>query len=292
MAIGLLLAAPIPALVSAIVLPRYAAVAVVGGIAVLLIAITLVRRFAAFSPRFADAAAAAGLAAVFEATCIAFGGDVRAVALLVAAVLLAVLAVRLRTVASLAASAVFGAAGLLLSFGGALRFDLIAVAPSAVVSRTDLVARGATGVLVAVAALTVAWAAGRVARHPTPPPPTPAGLSPVRSRSTVRRPRSLPAHSPSRPTSTGSSSATWPSRLSWTVGALVLLLRHVDSTPLRVAGLTLVGAALAKLVLFDLSSLSGIPRVLAFLGGGLVLLAAGARYAKLVSARTVDNPGS
>ena len=55
--------------------------------------------------------------------------------------------------------------------------------------------------------------------------------------------------------------------LSWTVGALVLLLRHVDSAPLRVAGLALVAAALAKLVLFDLASLSGIPRVLAFLGG-------------------------
>jgi uncharacterized membrane protein len=73
--------------------------------------------------------------------------------------------------------------------------------------------------------------------------------------------------------------------VSWTVGALVLLLRHADSTPLRVAGLVLVGAAVAKLVVFDLASLSGIPRVLAFLGAGLVLLAAGARYAKLVASQ-------
>ena len=71
--------------------------------------------------------------------------------------------------------------------------------------------------------------------------------------------------------------------LSWTVGAFVLLLRHVDSAPLRVTGLALVAAALAKLVLFDLASLSGIPRVLAFLGAGLVLLAAGARYARLTA---------
>ena len=49
--------------------------------------------------------------------------------------------------------------------------------------------------------------------------------------------------------------------------------------------LALVGAALAKLVLFDLASLNGIPRVLAFLVAGLVLLAAGSRYARLVAAR-------
>jgi uncharacterized membrane protein len=75
--------------------------------------------------------------------------------------------------------------------------------------------------------------------------------------------------------------------VSWTVSALVLLLRGIDSVPMRVAGLSLVVAALAKLVLFDLSSLDGMARVAAFLVAGLVLLAAGARYAKLVAARNL-----
>jgi uncharacterized membrane protein len=38
-------------------------------------------------------------------------------------------------------------------------------------------------------------------------------------------------------------------------------------------------------VLFDLSSLDGMARVAAFLVAGLVLLGAGARYAKLVAGR-------
>ncbi len=41
----------------------------------------------------------------------------------------------------------------------------------------------------------------------------------------------------------------------------------------------MVGAAVLKLALFDLSALDGLARVGAFLGAGLVLLAAGARYA-------------
>jgi hypothetical protein len=73
--------------------------------------------------------------------------------------------------------------------------------------------------------------------------------------------------------------------ISWTVTALVLLVRGIDHLPLRVTGLVLTGAALAKLVLFDLASLDGLARVAAFLGAGLVLLAAGARYARLVAGR-------
>ncbi|SEL83911.1 DUF2339 domain-containing protein [Rhodococcus maanshanensis] len=46
------------------------------------------------------------------------------------------------------------------------------------------------------------------------------------------------------------------------------------------AGLTLTFAALAKLFLFDLATLDGMFRVLAFIGVGLLLLAAGTRYAR------------
>jgi uncharacterized membrane protein len=62
-----------------------------------------------------------------------------------------------------------------------------------------------------------------------------------------------------------------------------LLLRGIGVLPLRVTGLVLVGAAVVKLVLFDLSTLDGLARVAAFLCAGLILLAAGTRYAKLVA---------
>ena len=67
--------------------------------------------------------------------------------------------------------------------------------------------------------------------------------------------------------------------VSWTVLALVLLLRGVRTPLLRVAGGVLVVVALARLLPFDLTALDGVARVLAFLGAGAVLLAAGTRYA-------------
>ena len=71
--------------------------------------------------------------------------------------------------------------------------------------------------------------------------------------------------------------------VSWTVVALVLLARGIRRPALRVAGLVLVAAAVAKLVLFDLVALDGLARVAAFLGAGLLLLTAGTRYARLVA---------
>ena len=71
--------------------------------------------------------------------------------------------------------------------------------------------------------------------------------------------------------------------VSWTIAALVLLAQGISRPALRVAGLVLVAAAVAKLMLFDLVALDGVARAAAFLGAGLVLLAAGARYARLVA---------
>jgi len=77
--------------------------------------------------------------------------------------------------------------------------------------------------------------------------------------------------------------------VSWTIAALFLLVKGINNKALRICGLILVGAAVLKLVLFDLAALDGIARVLAFLGAGLVLLTAGTRYAKLVAgAKTPD----
>lgn len=71
--------------------------------------------------------------------------------------------------------------------------------------------------------------------------------------------------------------------VSWMVAALVLLQRGITRRGPRIAGLVLVGAALVKLVLFDLAALDGIARAAAFLGAGLVLLAASVRYTRLVN---------
>ena len=72
--------------------------------------------------------------------------------------------------------------------------------------------------------------------------------------------------------------------LAWMVLATAMLrwgLTHPEHARLAlVSGLTLTGAALAKLFLFDLATLDGVYRVLAFLGAGLLLLAAGTRYAR------------
>lgn len=79
--------------------------------------------------------------------------------------------------------------------------------------------------------------------------------------------------------------------VSWTVAALVLLARGISRPALRVAGLVLVAAAVAKVVLFDLVALDGVARVVAFLGAGLVLLTAGTRYTRLVAEAERDRAG-
>ncbi|WP_018333484.1 DUF2339 domain-containing protein [Actinomycetospora chiangmaiensis] len=79
--------------------------------------------------------------------------------------------------------------------------------------------------------------------------------------------------------------------ISWTALALVLLVRGVGAVLPRVLGGVLVVAAVTKLILFDLVALDGLARVVVFLGAGLVLLVAGTRYARLVTAPTAD-PGT
>lgn len=69
-----------------------------------------------------------------------------------------------------------------------------------------------------------------------------------------------------------------------TVLGLAALGRGVRRPASAAVGFVLVGAALAKLVLFDLPALDGLGRVAAFIGAGLLLLAAGGRYANRVAA--------
>ncbi|HEY0576419.1 MAG TPA: DUF2339 domain-containing protein [Pseudonocardia sp.] len=71
--------------------------------------------------------------------------------------------------------------------------------------------------------------------------------------------------------------------ISWTLAALVLLASGIDRAAPRLAGLVLIASAVAKVVLFDLVALDGLARVAAFVGAGLLMLAAGSRYARLVA---------
>ena len=72
--------------------------------------------------------------------------------------------------------------------------------------------------------------------------------------------------------------------VTWMLGAAWLLLRGLERSAdadltLR-TGLVLAAVSVAKLFLYDLSSLSGIVRSAAFIAVGLLLLAMGSRYAK------------
>jgi uncharacterized membrane protein len=144
---------------------------------------------------------------------------------------------------------------------------------------------GLTGLMLAAAAITLCWAIFRLGVIPdddhAPHGWIPAGLLALYGSTAALLAVGLLIH----PDRTGFLLGHVFVTVSWTIGAFFLLLRGVDSVALRVAGLSLVAAALVKLVLFDLSSLDGMARVAAFLVAGLVLLAAGTRYAKLVAAR-------
>lgn len=69
------------------------------------------------------------------------------------------------------------------------------------------------------------------------------------------------------------------------IGLLVLALRHRTRTALAGAGLTLAALAVTKLLVFDLAALDGFYRVLTFLAVGVLLLAAGTRYARAYAER-------
>ena len=70
----------------------------------------------------------------------------------------------------------------------------------------------------------------------------------------------------------------------WTALAAVLITvvapRRPDRGPMVRVGLGLIGAAVAKLLLFDLSALSGLFRVVAFVVTGIIVLVVGVAYAR------------
>jgi uncharacterized membrane protein len=284
---GLLLIAPTPTMLGAILLPKAGATVLPAAIAALLIVVWSQQRTGvlAVPAKFAMAAGGAGALAAFQATATAFDGNARAIALLGEALLLALVALRLRYSAALLASALFGFAGLVLTLGYALPPNTLVNAPRHLVPLGTTVTAGLTGLLLAVAAIALCWVATRLG-HLKSHDHAPHGWIAAAFVALYGASGAVLSVglliSPDR---SGFLLGHVFVTVSWTLGALALLLRGIDSVPLRVAGLALVAAALVKLVLFDLSSLDGIARVAAFLVAGLVLLAAGTRYARLVAAR-------
>ncbi|WP_230863021.1 DUF2339 domain-containing protein [Amycolatopsis camponoti] len=280
-ALAVLATSVVPALVAALLLPKAQAVPVAAGAGVVLLAVWATRRW---WPGIAgQLAGLAGLLAILQATVTQFDGPARAAVLLGEALLLAVAAVGGRNKFALAAALGFATIGGLIG----VFFDVTPALLMVYRIRPAADVAGALAVALLLLAVSVAlpWAAVRLAVFRGPADDLPiwlvAGVSALYGAAGVVLCGSLLAV----PGRTGFLLGHALITVSWTIAALVLLLRGIDVVALRVIGLVLVGAAVLKLVLFDLATLDGLARVGAFLGAGLVLLAAGTRYARLVASR-------
>ncbi len=301
-----LLGAPVlPVLLVAIGLPRLAGALVAGLVAVaLLLAVAALDRAAAPTGHRALAvvAGAAGTAALLVATVIAVGGGPVSLPLLAEAALLGVVAVVARRSGPLVAGGVLALVGGLVALGEDAPVDLLADFP---VSPFVVTAPGGTATAGAVAELAAALATSLALVAV-------AGIGLLAlARLGALRDRTRAAVLVGALGVVGLYGATGavvaasllvsPTRgaflvghvlvtVSWTAVALVLLARGLQASLPRILGGVLVVAAVIKLVTFDLTALDGLARVAAFLGAGLVLLAAGSRYAKAVAASGEADP--
>ncbi|GAB2998109.1 DUF2339 domain-containing protein [Saccharothrix stipae] len=283
-ALALAVGSPMPALLTTAVLDLDLAAGVAGAVAVMMLALWAAGR-RSLPKNFSAAVGAVGVFALFQATALALDGSTRAAAVLAEALLLAFLAKVLASRGPLLGSVVFGAIGFLLTVAQAVPPRLLLDQPWRVETTGFLVSGMLTALVLGVLMVVLPWAAtsvGVLGRHPFPWILT--GVVLLYAAAGVVLCGALLVSQDVTGFLFGHSIVT----VSWTVAALVLLVRGIDRKSLRVAGLVLVGAAVAKLLLFDMAALDGIARVLAFIGAGLVLLTAGTRYAKLVATRRIS----
>ncbi|KOX35183.1 hypothetical protein ADK67_01615 [Saccharothrix sp. NRRL B-16348] len=283
-ALALAVGSPLPALLTTAVLDRTTGAGVAGAVAVLMLALWAAGR-RSLPKNFTAAVGAVGVFALFQATTIALDGSTRAAVVLAEALVLAFLAKVLSSRGPLLGSLVFGAIGFLLTIAAAVPPRLLLDEPWRVDTPGFLVSGMLTSLVLGVLVVVLPWVAtglGVLGRHPFPWIVT--GVVLLYAAAGVVLCGALLVSQDVTGFLFGHSIVT----VSWTVAALVLLVRGIDRKSLRVAGLVLVGAAVAKLLLFDMAALDGIARVLAFIGAGLVLLTAGTRYAKLVATRRIS----
>ncbi|MER7013893.1 DUF2339 domain-containing protein [Saccharopolyspora sp. NPDC000359] len=285
--IGLLVAAPTPAfLAGPLLLERPAAGLLGAGTTVLLLAIWAVARFVpAFhdwlSRRFTAAVGAMSAIAAAQTTLTVLDSSSWATALLGEALVLSVGAFLLRSAGVLLGATCYATFGFLLALANeaplaALLWHGYAPGLSGLLC----------GLLIAAAAVVVPASAVRIEKFPKSPLLWAAtGLALLHGTASATMAACLLVSD----TRTGFLTAHILITLTWVVAAIALLLRGVRVRHLRIAGLVLIAASLAKLLLFDLATLDGVARVIAFLCAGLILLAAGSRYARLLRP-TRDEP--
>jgi uncharacterized membrane protein len=284
--IGLVVAAPLPVLTFA------AAVGDVLGAVLAYLAAVLLFAVAALPGRdhvLRVVALAAGAVALFEATTVAFDGNAETAALLGQGVVLLVVAAALRSRAVLVVGGIVGVTGVLSAVARQVPPEVLTSYPAApfvlgiTVQRAALVAGVTMSALVLAAAVAALVGSARVGVLGSDARAArlwvPVGVVGLYGAAGLVIALALLV-SPSRAGFVAGHAVV---TVSWVVVALALLARGVRRPALRVAGLVLVAAAVAKLVLFDLVALDGLARVGAFLGAGLLLLAAGTRYARLVA---------
>jgi uncharacterized membrane protein len=274
----LVAAAPVPALVTSLAWGGWngAAVAAVAVVALAAFAVVPATRRAV---RVVAVAAAA--AALFQATLLAFEGSTATVVLLGQAIVAAVLAAQLRARLPLAVGTAYGAIAVLTALGRDAPLERLVRHP-AFADGSLVVGAGVSALVLvlAVALLVAGVRVGLVRPDPASAPLwVPVGVAGLYGATSLVVTLALLVSDDRAGFTAGHALVS----VSWTVVALVLLARGIRRPALRVAGMVLVGAAVTKLVLFDLVALDGLARVAAFLGAGLVLLTAGTRYARLVA---------
>lgn len=286
--IALLISAAAPTALVAPMLGRWPAFGFLALLGALYFAVWCAGRVGRLPAAFGVVAGGVSAMLLFQLTVLCTGASARSVSVLAEALLLAMLAFRLRGKGLLLSAALFGSAGTLLAL-------LIDVPPSLFTgfpaqpyfddgrALTPAMLGGlAAFLLIAGATTATTWAAVRMNVLPrTPQALTPAAVGLLYGCGGAVLTASLLV----LPTTSGFLAGHALITVSWMVLAFLLLLRGIGSVPPRVAGFALVGVALAKLLLFDLAALSGLARVLAFLAAGLILLAGGTRYARLIGGR-------
>jgi hypothetical protein len=300
-ALAVLAGSPVPVLLLAPSMPRAPGVAVAGVLAGVLLALWTATRFgpavlgravlggAVLPGSFGTLAGGLGALANFEAIALALDGPVFAATMLGEAIALAVAAERVRRRGMLGVATGFGVVGVLVALGDVVPPNAVVSFPAVpflVAGEPDvaaLVAAVGVGLLLAGLSLAVPWAALRLTVPPHRGSRIALGILGGLGTLYGVAVATLAVVLLALPDRTGFLTGHVVVTVSWTVAALVLLASGLSSVPLRTAGMSLVGAAVAKLVLFDLAALDGVARVAAFLGAGLVLLAAGTRYARLVA---------
>lgn len=267
-----------PTLLSAAVLHRWPAAAVTAGLAVALLALRFGIRWL---PRGAQVVlTVSGAVAAFEAVCIAGTVDSRAALLMVGALGLTVVAHRMRSKLALIVAVAYALCGIVTLLGQAP--PLVAISASFAQRHASWPAVLACVLLVA-AATAVAYEVHWSGILGTAPAGWVVGGAAALYGSTT----AFVSAGVLLPISDGFVAGHTLATVTWMVAALVLLGKGLSRSRLavvaRVAGLVLAAAAVAKLLLFDLAALDGILRVSGFIVVGLLLIAAGTRYAKALA---------